>query len=126
MPLVRISMKTGRTAGQKRLIADAIYDAMRETLNVPENDRFQIVTEHSGDDLIYDRHYLNIERSDGTLFIHVFLRKGRSNEMKQAFYRRTAELLRGAGVRSEDVFIVLTENDLPDWSFGNGIAQYVS
>lgn len=126
MPLVRISMKTGRTAAQKRLIADAIYDAMRGTLNVPENDRFQIVTEHSGDDLIYDRHYLNIERSDGTIFIHVFLRKGRTVEMKQAFYRRTAELLQNAGVRPEDVFIVLSENDLPDWSFGNGIAQYVS
>ncbi|HZY61228.1 MAG TPA: tautomerase family protein [Edaphobacter sp.] len=126
MPLVRISMKTGRTAAQKRLIADAIYDAMRGTLNVPENDRFQIVTEHSGDDLIYDRHYLNIERSDGTIFIHVFLRKGRTVEMKQAFYRRTAELLQNAGVRPEDVFIVLSENDLSDWSFGNGIAQYVS
>jgi hypothetical protein len=27
--------------------------------------------------------------------------------------------------REENVFIVLNENDLPDWSFGNGIAQYM-
>ena len=28
-------------------------------------------------------------------------------------------------VQSEDVLICLVENDLADWSFGNGEAQYV-
>ncbi|GGG77902.1 tautomerase family protein [Edaphobacter dinghuensis] len=127
MPLVRVSMKIGRSSEQKSLIGDAIYDAMRETLNVPENDRFQILTEHAGDGLVCDPHYLGIERTDQVLFIQVFLRKGRTTEMKQAFYRRTAELLhQRVGQRMEDVFITLSENDLPDWSFGNGIAQYVS
>lgn len=123
MPLVRI----GRTPEQKSLIGDAIYDAMRETLNVPEDDRFQILTEHAADGLVCDPHYLGIERTDDVLFIQVFLRKGRTTEMKQAFYRRTAELLhQRTGLRMEDVFITLSENDLADWSFGNGIAQYVS
>ncbi|MDQ2834299.1 MAG: tautomerase family protein [Acidobacteriota bacterium] len=126
MPLVRISMKTGRTAEQRKAVGDAVYSAMRETLNVPENDRFQIITEHAGEDLVYDPHYPNIDRSDGVVFVHVFLRKGRSNEMKQAFYQRTAEMLNKlAGVRLEDVFIAMSENDLADWSFGNGIAQYL-
>jgi 4-oxalocrotonate tautomerase len=120
-------MKIGRTAEQKRLIGDAIYDAMRQTLNVPENDRFQIVTEHASGGLIYDPQFSNIQRTDDVLFIHIFLRKGRATEMKQAFYRRTAELLHErTGLRPEDVFIVLSENDSADWSFGNGIAQYVS
>lgn len=123
MPLVRI----GRTPEQKSLIGDAIYDAMRETLNVPEDDRFQILTEHAADGLVCDPHYLGIERTDDVLFIQVFLRKGRTIEMKQAFYRRTAELLhQRTGLRMEDIFIALSENDLADWSFGNGIAQYVS
>lgn len=127
MPLVRVSMKIGRTPEQKSLIGDAIYDAMRETLNVPEDDRFQILTEHAADGLVCDPHYLGIERTDDVLFIQVFLRKGRTTEMKQAFYRRTAELLhQRTGLRMEDIFIALSENDLADWSFGNGIAQYVS
>lgn len=125
MPLARISMKP-RTAIERKAIGDAIYTAMRETLNVPENDRFQIITEHSGEELIYDPGYLGIARTDGVVFIQVFLRRGRSVEMKRAFYRRTAELLHAnAGVRTEDVLITLTENEAPDWSFGNGIAQYV-
>jgi 4-oxalocrotonate tautomerase len=100
---------------------------MRETLNVPEDDRFQILTEHAADGLVCNPHYLGIERTDDVLFIQVFLRKGRTTEMKQAFYRRTAELLhQRIGLRMEDVFIALSENDRADWSFGNGIAQYVS
>jgi Tautomerase enzyme. len=127
MPLVRVSMKIGRTPEQKNLISDAIYDAMRETLNVPEDDRFQILTEHAADGLVCDPHYFGIERTSEVLFIQIFLRKGRTTEMKQAFYRRTAELLhQRIGLRMEDVFITLSENDLADWSFGNGIAQYVS
>ena len=125
MPLVRISMKTGRTAQQKRQIADAIYDAMRETLNVPEDDRFQVVTEYPDDGLLYGENYMNIRRTDGVVFVQIFLRRGRSLEMKQAFYRRAAELMHErAGVRMEDSLIVLTENGPEDWSFGNGIAQY--
>ena len=125
MPLVRISTKP-RSVGERRAIGDAVYTAMRETLNVPESDRFQIITEHSNEEIIYDPGYLGIARTDGVIFIQVFLRRGRTVEMKQAFYRRTAELIHAnAGVRPEDVMIVLTENDSPDWSFGNGIAQYV-
>ncbi len=46
--------------------------------------------------------------------------------MKQALYRRIAERLRDtAQVRPQDVFVTLVENDLPDWSFGDGVAQYV-
>lgn len=125
MPLVRISMKTGRTEQQKRQIADAIYDAMRQTLNVPEDDRFQVVTEYPDDGLLYGENYMNLRRTDGVVFIQIFLRRGRSLEMKQAFYRRVAELMHErAGVRMEDSLIVLTENGPEDWSFGNGIAQY--
>lgn len=125
MPLVRISMKP-RSAGERRAIGDAVYTAMRETLNVPENDRFQVITEHSSEELVYDPDYMGIARTDGVVFVQVFLRRGRTVEMKQAFYRRTAELLHAnAGVRLGDVFIVMSENEPPDWSFGNGIAQYV-
>ena len=75
MPLVRISMKTGRTPEQQRVIGNAVYDAMHETLDVPENDRFQVITEHAGEGLIYDPNFFNIERTDGILFIQVLLRK---------------------------------------------------
>ena len=125
MPLVRISMKQGRTENKRKVVADGIHQAMVETLNVPAADRFQVITEDAGEALIYDPHYLEIERTDGIVFVQVFLCKGRSVEMKQAFYKRVAELLHEwAEVRPEDLLITLSENDAADWSFGNGVAQY--
>jgi phenylpyruvate tautomerase PptA (4-oxalocrotonate tautomerase family) len=126
MPLVRISLQAGKSAAYKRKLADAAHAALVETLNAPADDRFQIVTEHAAEDLIVDPHFLGIDRSRDVVIIQVALRQGRTVEMKQAFYRRTVERLHDAvGLRPEDVVITLVENDLPDWSFGNGVAQYV-
>ena len=67
-----------------------------------------------------------IHRSDEAVFIQVFLRHGRGTAMKQNFYRRVAEKLTvNPGLPANDVLIVLTENGLDDWSFGQGRAQYV-
>jgi phenylpyruvate tautomerase PptA (4-oxalocrotonate tautomerase family) len=126
MPLVRISLQAGKSAAYKRKLADAAHAALVETLNAPADDRFQILTEHAAGDLIVDPQFLGIQRSADVVIIQVALRRGRTVEMKQAFYRRTVERLHDAvGLRPEDVVITLVENDLPDWSFGLGVAQYV-
>jgi phenylpyruvate tautomerase PptA (4-oxalocrotonate tautomerase family) len=99
---------------------------MREAINIPENDRFIIVSEHDADDLSIDRHYLGIQRSDDFVAVQITLRRGRSVELKQALYRRITERLSEApGVRPADVFVTLVENGPEDWSFGDGVAQYV-
>ncbi len=126
MPLVRISLRAGRSEADRRAIGDAVHQALVETMEVPPDDRFQIITEHGPDGLIFDPNYLGIARSDGLVMIQVALRSGRTVAMKQALYRRIAELLRDAvGLRPEDAFITLAENELADWSFGRGEAQYV-
>ena len=127
MPLVRISLKEGRSAEDRRAIADCVHTALVEAIGIPVDDRFQVVTEYSsdglGNELFYDAHYLGIERSDGII---LFLRRGRTVEAKQAFYQRLVDLLtERVRARPEDVLITLSENDSADWSFGNGVAQYV-
>ncbi len=126
MPLVRIDLQNGKTAEYRHAIGDVVYDAMRQVIKVPENDRFQIITEHPAEELIFDRKYLGIERTEDCVFIDITLSAGRSVELKQAFYRAVAEgLNERLGLRREDVFIVLTEVAKENWSFGNGEAQYV-
>lgn len=126
MPFVRIELKRGKTADYRRALADGVYEAMREAIGIPDNDRFIVVSEHDADNLSYDRHYLGIERSDDTVFVQIALRRGRAVEAKQALYRAIAERLsRAPGVRPSDVFVTLVENGAEDWSFGDGIAQYV-
>jgi len=126
MPLVRITHAAGKPLPYRRALADGVHAALVETLNVPADDRFQIVTEQPADGLIFDSNYLDIQRSADLVFIQVFLRRGRSTEMKQDFYRRVTEKLTlDPGLAANDVFIALSENELADWSFGQGRAQYV-
>ncbi|HEX2387094.1 MAG TPA: tautomerase family protein, partial [Candidatus Binatia bacterium] len=76
--------------------------------------------------LVYDPEYLGVRRGDGVIFIQITLNEGRTLEMKKAFYKALAERLhRELDVRMEDVLINLVEVKKEDWSFGNGIAQYV-
>jgi 4-oxalocrotonate tautomerase len=126
MPFVRIDLPRGKSAEQKRAIADVVYDSLRATMNVPEDDRFQVIAEHGPDGLLIDPSYMGIARSAGALLIQVTLSAGRTVEMKQAFYKAVADGLHvRAGVRPEDVMINLVEVTRADWSFGNGVAQYV-
>ena len=123
MPLVRISVRKGRTQAERLAIGDAVHRALVEACKVPADDKFQVITEHDAE-LVYDPKYLGIERSEGVVFVQIFLRKGRTNDQKRALYKRIAELAAEGGVRPQDVLVTLVENDAPDWSFGDGVAQY--
>jgi phenylpyruvate tautomerase PptA (4-oxalocrotonate tautomerase family) len=127
MPLVRIDLHSGKTPQYRLEIGDIVYRAMRETINLPEHDRFQVITEHAADGLVYDPSYLGINRTDDIVFIQITLNKGRTLEQKKALYAKIAELLaKELGMRPEDVLINLVECAKEDWSFGNGIASYAS
>ena len=98
---------------------------MTEALNVPQNDRFQIITEHPAAGLLFDRDYLGVHRSDDCVFIQITLNGGRTVELKQRFYKAVADRLHAElKLRREDVFISLVEVTKENWSFGNGEMQY--
>lgn len=125
MPLVRISLREGKSADYRRAIGDAVHRAMVEAAGVPALDRFQVITEHSADSLIYDPTYLDIQRTDDIVIIQITFNAGRALEQKKALYARIAELLaENPGIRPQDVFVNLVEVAKENWSFGNGVAQY--
>ena len=125
MPLVRISIHAGRSSDFKATIGDCIHQAMVTEMKVPDHDRFQLITDHNLDDLIYDKDYLGMHRTEGIVIIQITLNAGRALEVKKAFYAKTAASLKERlGIRPEDVFINLVEVPPENWSFGNGEAQY--
>ena len=127
MPLVRISLMKGKSAGFGKKVGEVVYRTMVDTINVPAKDNFQVITEHDKNSLIYDPSYLDIRRMAGVIFVQITLNEGRTVEMKKAFYKTVAERLnKELGVRMEDVWINLVEVKKENWSFGNGIAQYAS
>jgi phenylpyruvate tautomerase PptA (4-oxalocrotonate tautomerase family) len=125
MPLTRISLRRGKPAAYRRAVADNVYAAMRETFEVPDDDRFMVVTEHDEADFTYGRRYLGIDRSDDLLIIQLTVSNTRTVEQKKALYRTIVQrLAEDPGVRPQDVFISLVEVGKENWSFGNGEAQY--
>ncbi len=127
MPLVRIDLRAGKSAEYRRALGNAVHQAMIDTINIPEADRFQIINEHAKDGLMYDAKYLDIERTDDIIIIQITLNAGRIPAQKTALYKKVVELLvEKIGVRPQNVLINLVEVTVDNWSFGNGIAQYAS
>jgi phenylpyruvate tautomerase PptA (4-oxalocrotonate tautomerase family) len=124
MPFVRISLKAPRAPQQRRRIADAVHAALQAALGIPAGDRFQIV-ETLGDDMIVDPGFLGVRRDQGAVFVEIHLAPGRSVEKKQALYKALAGELARAGVEPRNLFVHLVETALENWSFGEGVAQYV-
>ena len=126
MPLARIDLNRDAPAERVRIVSQAVYNAMIEIANVPINDKFQIVTRHSSDEIIYpEEGYLGIRYSPDLIIIQVTWVGGRSTDVKKQFYRRIADEIHAkAGVRKEDVWINLVNDEREDWSFGNGEMQY--
>ena len=126
MPLARIDLVQGKPAEYRKGISEVIYEAMLKHLNVPKNDRFQVITEHPADSFIYDPTYLDIQRTPECIFIQITLNEGRTVDVKRSFYKAVADgLHERLMLRREDVVINLVEVKKENWSFGNGIAQYV-
>lgn len=125
MPLTRISMRKGNSPQFKRAVMSGLYDAMRETFGVPEDDRFMTITEHDEDDLWFGRSYLGIDRSERLVIIQLTVSNTRGIEQKKALFKAIADKLTAApGLRPEDIFINLVEVAKENWSFGHGVAQY--
>ena len=125
MPFTQISLRKGKSAEYHRELMEEVYMAMRETINIPENDRFAAVTELEDGNFNNSGDYLGISRSDDIVYIQITLNGGRTTDKKKALYAKIAERLNAKlGIRKEDVVISLLEVAPEDWSLGNGEAQY--
>lgn len=133
MPLVRIDLSSP-DAGHVGAVADAVHAGLVAALGIPDDDRFQVVTNHhraqqpdatAPGGLRHSDRYLDINKDD-LIVVAVTMRVGRPVEKKTALYAQIVQRLQqSAGVQPHNVLITLTENTVADWSFGNGQAQYL-
>ncbi len=125
MPLLHISLRAGKPEAYRQAIFDSLYRAMRDALNVPEDDQFMTISEHDAANFRYGNAY-GIARSADVVYIRITVFNSRSVEQKTALFRRIAELLgESPGVRPEDVFVTVLDAAKENWSVGHGLAQFV-
>ena len=124
MPLLNISMRAGKPESYRQAIFDSLYRAMRDALDVPDDDQFMTITEHDPANFRYGNAF-GINRSDDLVYIRISVFDTRTAEQKKALFRRIAELLgENPGIRPEDVFIVIVPSAKENWSVGHGLAQF--
>jgi 4-oxalocrotonate tautomerase len=125
MPLIHISLRAGKPEAYRQAIFDSLYRAMRDALDVPEDDQFMTITEHDAANFRYGASCFGVTRSDDLVFIQITVFNTRTAEQKTALFRRIAALLgENPGIRPGDVFVNVLEAAKVNWSVGHGLAQF--
>jgi len=128
MPFVYYDIVRGWSRDQIRALLDSAQAALVEAIEVPERDRYQLVTEHSPDEMIIQDTGLGIERSENIVVIHLINRRGKKTQaQKESLYELLARnLKRDCGLDPADLVVVITENESEDLSVGYGKAQFLN
>ena len=128
MPFVYFDIVRGRSRDQIRALLDSAQTALVEAFETPERDRYQLVTEHSPDEMIIQDNGLGIDRSENIVAIHLINRRGmKTQAQKEKLYELLARnLKRDCDLDPADLVVVITENESEDFSVGYGKAQYLN
>ena len=82
MPYTHISLMEGTSVEYRTALMEEIYLSMRETVNIPEDDRFATISEHKPENINNSGNYMGIDRSSDVVFIQITLNAGRSTDQK--------------------------------------------
>ena len=120
MPLVRIDLLKGKSADYRATVSRVIHAAMVETINVPKNDRFQLISAYTPGMMLIDPTFPDVRRTPEASIVEILFLEGRTVEQKRDLFRRIAERAMQAGFAGDDIMVTLTENAPTDWSVGYG------
>lgn len=121
MPFIRTSVHKDISPLQREGIVNGIHQALIDSIGMPEDELFNLVTEYEPGQFWCSRTFNGISRSDRVVVIEITLRRGRSDAMKRELYAAIARnLAERADIRPQDIFIFMHENDYSDWSVGEG------
>ncbi|MCL2658688.1 MAG: tautomerase family protein [Betaproteobacteria bacterium] len=124
MPISHITLRRGHPDAYLDALSNSLHEALVDTFEVPENDRFQVFHELDLKALCFDRNYLAGPRSDNWVLIEITAGRPRSTTIKRSFYRCLAERLADSpGIAPADVMVVIRHNQAEDWSFGRGLTS---
>ena len=88
MPVVRITIRSGKSPEYRKALLDGVHDALVKTFKKPEQDRFQTLLE-----LGRDQFEATPAKSDNITIVEMTVFKGRSSEAKKRLYASIVENL---------------------------------
>ena len=126
MPLIKIDLLEGRTDDELKTLLDILHDCVLDAFEVPERDRYQVITEHKPGRMVLWDTGLGFERSEQMILLRVYT-SPRRTVMKTKFCKIVAERLESSwGLDPKNLMISFITNTDADWSFGYGEIQYLT
>lgn len=128
MPLVKIFHGSNFTEEAVKKVNQTIHLALVECFDIPKNDTFQLWTATDSAANFVNPNYLltSEKRNSNFIYIEIFCGPGRTVEQKQLLYQTLVEKVESAtSLSKQNIFILLNEVPLENWSFGDGKAQMI-
>lgn len=122
MPLAHLYVPNHLGEDRVRHLENAVHAALMKTCNVQESNHFAVVIRLAPQSLIIDPHFGHVSRSADASIVEISFLSGRTDEQKRQLYRSVIEQAQQHGWRAADIMMALSENELIDWSVGNGVA----
>jgi phenylpyruvate tautomerase PptA (4-oxalocrotonate tautomerase family) len=116
MPLARIEVRRSRAPEEVQALIEAVYQAQREALKVPDDDRQIRYVEHKPEHFAVPP-----GKSDNYTLVEILLLPGRSIEAKRKLYHGIVTRFGALGIAPADIFIVLVEPPLQNWGLRGGV-----
>jgi phenylpyruvate tautomerase PptA (4-oxalocrotonate tautomerase family) len=116
MPLAKIEVRRSRPPSEVKALIDAVYQAQREALKVPEGDRQIRYIEHKAEHFAVPP-----GKTENYTLIEITLFPGRSLDAKRILYRSIVQRFGELGISPTDIFIVLNEPPLDNWGIRGGV-----
>jgi phenylpyruvate tautomerase PptA (4-oxalocrotonate tautomerase family) len=116
MPLTRIEVRRPRPAHEVQAVIDAVAQALRDALQLPEGDRQLRYVEHRPEHFAVPP-----GKSENYTLVEVAMFPGRSLDAKRTLYRLIVQRLGALGIAPSDILIVLNEPPLENWGVRGGV-----
>lgn len=117
MPLIKVSIRKGRSKEEKTALMDAIHGALVESFMIPDRDRVQRLLEF--EDAEFE---IPNDRTNFFTIIEITILPGRSLNAKRNLYQSINRDLKNIGYTNpNDIVIVLKEPQLENWGIRGGI-----
>jgi phenylpyruvate tautomerase PptA (4-oxalocrotonate tautomerase family) len=116
MPLAKIEVRRSRPPSEVKALIDAVYQAQREALKVPEGDRQIRYIEHKAEHFAVPP-----GKTENYTLVEITLFPGRSLDAKRILYRSIVRRFGELGISPTDIFIVLNEPPLDNWGIRGGV-----
>lgn len=125
MPFVRISLPKKLSLETKNNISEAVHQSLIEEFHIPVDDYFHVIEELETHQIKYPKSYLGISHSEEIVYVQITAGQGRTLEQKKKLYHQIAtKISTSTEFTINNVIIILLENNgLQNWSFGNGEIQ---